>query len=151
MDLDETDRKILKILQADGRTALSEIARRLEMGSATIHERVTQLETEGYLRGYHGVLDPELLEMNTIAFVRVTSEPGRASEVAELLAEEPTIQEVHEITGQTDLLLKSRVANREALSDLMTQIGRFDGVTGTASEIVLRNIKEEHTIPITDR
>ncbi|MFC4438977.1 MULTISPECIES: Lrp/AsnC family transcriptional regulator [Natrialbaceae] len=150
MELDEVDRKILKILQADGRTALSEIARRLDMGSATIHERANRLESEGYIREYRAVLDPELLGINHVAFVRVSTEPGRFSEVAERLVEESEIQEIHEITGDADLQLKVRVSERDELTDLLRQIGSYEGVIETSTDVALRNVKEEHALDLND-
>jgi Lrp/AsnC family transcriptional regulator for asnA, asnC and gidA len=116
-DLDEIDRKILTILQADGRAALSEIARRLDMGTATIHERVDGLEEDGYIREYRAILDPELLGVNEVAFIAVHTEPGRSSVVAERMAEDPNLQEIHEVTGDADLLVKIRVRDRAALTD----------------------------------
>lgn len=146
--LDDVDRKILTILQADGRTALSEIARRLDMGTATIHERVNGLEEEGYIREYRAVLDPELLGVDLVAFVSIKAEPGRFSEVAERLAEESAIQEIHEVTGDADLLVKVRVRERGALTDLLTDIGGYDGVEATSTKVALRSVKEEGTITL---
>lgn len=148
MELDEVDEKILKILQADGRTALSEIARRLEMGNATIHERVDTLEEEGYIKAYRAVLDPELLGLDEVAFVGVRTEAGRFSEVAERLAEESAIQEIHEITGDTDLLLKVRVGKRDALTDVLSDIGSHEGVMETSTDVVLRSVKEECSLDL---
>lgn len=141
--IDEIDTKILKILQADGRIALSEIARRLDMGTATIHERVNTLEEQGYIREYRAILDPELLEINQVAFIHLDAEPGRFSVVAERLAEEPAIQEIHEVTGESDLLLKVRVNERDDLTDLLTTVGSYDGVVDTRTNVALRSVKEE--------
>ncbi|MFC4246036.1 Lrp/AsnC family transcriptional regulator [Natribaculum luteum] len=152
MELDEVDWKILKILQADGRTALSEIARRLDMGSATIHERANRLESEGYIREYRAVLDPQLLEIDQVAFVRISTEPGRFSEVAERLVEEPDVQEIHEITGDADLQLKVRVSERSELTDLLRRIGAYESVRETSTDVALRNVKEEQALNLsTDR
>jgi Lrp/AsnC family transcriptional regulator for asnA, asnC and gidA len=141
--LDGVDRKILKILQADGRTALSEIARRLDMGTATIHERVNGLEEAGFIREYRAVLDPNLLGVDEVAFISIRTEPGRPSAVAERLAEEQHIQEIHEITGDADLLVKVRVGDRSDLTDLLTAIGTYDGVEATSTNVALRSVKEE--------
>ncbi|MFC4550271.1 MULTISPECIES: Lrp/AsnC family transcriptional regulator [Halorussus] len=146
MTLDDIDVKILKILQADGRTALSEIARRLDMGSATIHERVNSLEAEGYIRDYRAVLDPELLGLDDVAFIRIHTEAGHFSEVAERLAEESAIQEIHELTGEADLLLKVRVGDRSDLTDLLSRIGTYEGVISTATDVALRSVKEEQRL-----
>lgn len=147
-DLDEVDRKVLKILQADGRTALSEIARRLDMGTATIHERVNGLEEEGYIREYRAVLDPELLGIDEVAFVSIHTDAGRFSEVAERLAEVPDIQEIHEVTGEADLLAKVRVRERRDLTDLLADIGEYDGVASTDTNVALRSVKEENRLDL---
>ena len=151
MAIDEIDAKILKILQADGRTALSEIARRLDMGSATIHERVNSLEAEGFIQDYRAVLDAELLGLDSVAFVRVHTEAGRFSEVAERLAEETAIQEIHELTGEADLLLKVRVGDRGDLTDLLSRIGKYEGVVSTKTDMALRSVKEEHRLNIPEK
>lgn len=148
MDLDEIDRKILSILQADGRAALSEIARRLDMGTATIHERTNALESEGYIREYRAVLDPELLGRDEVGFISVNTTAGRFSEVAERLVEVTAIQEIHELTGDSDLLLKVRVSDRKELTELLREIGQFDGVEETTTDVALRSVKEEHTLRI---
>lgn len=141
--LDDVDWKVLKILQADGRTALSEIARRLDMGAATIHERANTLEEQGYIREYRALLDPELLGINEVGFIRVDAEAGRASEVAERLTEEPDIQEIHEVTGEADLLLKVRVRDKSGLTGLLKTIGEYEGVEATATNIALRTVQEQ--------
>ena len=148
MDIDEVDRKILAILQVDGRAALSEIARRLDMGTATIHERTKALEEEGYIRDYRAVLDPDLLGRNEVGFIRIETTAGRSSEVAERLVEVTATQEIHEITGDADLLLKVRVADRQEMTDLLREIGQYEGVESTATDVALRSVKEEHTLRI---
>lgn len=148
MDIDEVDRKILAILQADGRAALSEIARRLDMGSATIHERTNALENAGYIREYRAVLDPELLGRNEVGFIRVNTIAGRSSEVAERLVEMTPIQEIHELTGDTDLLLKVRVSDRKELTEILREIGQYEGIEDTATDVALRSVKEEYTLCI---
>ena len=141
--IDQVDRSILKILQSDGRTALSEIARRLEMGSATIHERVRSLEERGYIREYRAVLDPQLLGIDQVAFVQVETTAGRFSEVAERLAEHREVQEVHEITGHADLLLKVRVKETDDLSDFLATLGESEGVRKSSTNVSLRTVKED--------
>jgi Lrp/AsnC family transcriptional regulator for asnA, asnC and gidA len=144
--IDETDVKILRILQTEGRIALSEIARRLDKGTATIHERTDALEEAGFIKGYRAGLDEEMLGFSEVAFVNVTTEAGRVSSVAERLAENPAIQEIYVMTGESDLLLKLRVRDRDSLTDLLSDIGEYDGVVGTRTNIALSEVKEEDTL-----
>lgn len=150
MAIDEVDRKILSILQVDGRAALSEIARRIDMGTATIHERTKALEEAGYIREYRAVLDPELLGRNQVGFIRIETTAGRSPEVAERLVEVAAIQEIHEVTGDADLLLKVRVADRRELTELLRDIGQYEGVESTATDVALRSVKEQHTLDVNE-
>jgi len=144
--IDEIDVKIMKILQTEGRIALSEIARRLDRGTATIHERTDTLEEEGFIKGYRAELDEQMLGYSEVAFINVKSEPGNFSGVAERLAENPRVQEVHEITGDADLLLKVRVKNRDSLTDLLAEIGQKEGVEGVETNIALRSVKNDQSV-----
>lgn len=140
--IDETDVKILKILQADGRIALSEIARRLDLGTATVHERTDDLEEAGFIREYRADLDETMLGFTEVAFINVETEAGRFAGVAERLAEHSAIQEIHEVTGAADLLLKVRVRDRDDLTSLISEIGDYDGVVGTETNIALGTVKD---------
>lgn len=145
-DIDETDVKIMKILQTEGRIALSEIARRLDRGTATIHERTDTLEEEGFIRGYRAELDEQMLGYSEVAFINVKAEPGNFSGVAERIAENPRVQEVHEVTGDADLLMKVRVQDRDSLTDLLAAVGRQEGVVGVETNIALRSVKNDQSV-----
>ena len=140
--IDETDVKILKILQAEGRIALSEIARRLDLGTATIHERTDALEEAGFIREYRADLDESMLGFEEVAFINVKTDAGRFAGVAERLAEHAAIQAIHEVTGDADLLLKVRVSDRDALTAVIADIGESEGVVGTETNIALGTAKE---------
>lgn len=146
--IDETDVKILKILQADGRIALSEIARRLDLGTATVHERTDDLEETGFIREYRADLDEGMLGFEEVAFINVKTEAGRFAGVAERLAEHSAIQEIHEITGDADLLLKVLVRDRDALTSLLSDIGEYDGVLETETNIALGTVKDADKIDL---
>lgn len=113
------------------------------MGSATIHERVRSLEEQGYIREYRAILDPKLLGIDQVAFVQVETTAGRFSEVAERLAEHREVQEVHEITGDADLLLKVRVKETDDLSEFLSSLGESDGVRKSSTNVSLRTVKED--------
>lgn len=146
--LDEVDWEILDTLQREGRTALTEIARRLDMASATIHDRVSALEEAGYIRRYRAVLDPRKVGVDTTAFVMVRTAPDAAPDVAERVGEWEAVQEVHVITGQADLICKVCVEGRQALSALVREIGSVDDVTATTTHLALERIKEDGRLPL---
>ena len=148
--IDDIDGKILSILQNDARTSNAEIARRLAMAPSAILERIRKLETRGLIDGYEARLNPKALDMGLLAFIYVRADERIGSRViGEELAAFPEVQEVHHIAGEDCYLLKVRVADTNALSDLLRQrLGPIDAIRSTRTTIVLSTIKETAQIPL---
>jgi len=148
--IDDIDGKILSILQNDARTSNAEIARRLAMAPSAILERIRKLETRGLIDGYEARLNPEALDLGLLAFIYVRADERIGSRViGEELAAFPEVQEVHHIAGEDCYLLKVRVADTNALSDLLRQrLGPIDAIRSTRTTIVLSTIKETAQIPL---
>src|SRR6056297_42942 len=104
MDLDETDRAILRILTRDARTPFSEIARQIDMSSATVHDRVGRMEDAGVIEGYHAKVDPREVGYGTSALVGLRVEQGREEDALEQLREIDGVKEVHLTTGEWDVM-----------------------------------------------
>ena len=148
--IDDIDGKILSILQNDARTSNAEIARRLAMAPSAILERIRKLETRGLIDGYEARLNPEALDLGLLAFIYVRADERIGSRViGDELAAFPEVQEVHHIAGEDCYLLKVRVADTNALSDLLRQrLGPIDAIRSTRTTIVLSTIKETAQIPL---
>ncbi|HEX5159082.1 MAG TPA: Lrp/AsnC family transcriptional regulator [Ktedonobacterales bacterium] len=148
--IDDIDGKILSILQNDARTSNAEIARRLAMAPSAILERIRKLETRGLIDGYEARLNPKALDMGLLAFIYVRADERIGSRViGDELAAFPEVQEVHHIAGEDCYLLKVRVADTNALSDLLRQrLGPIDAIRSTRTTIVLSTIKETAQIPL---
>lgn len=71
LDLDELDRNILSLLSVDSRLSYREIAKKLEVSYANISSRIRRLEDEKVIRGYTGVLDPEVMNLYHL-YIRVS-------------------------------------------------------------------------------
>ena len=148
--IDDIDGRILSILQNDARTSNAEIARRLAMAPSAILERIRKLETRGLIDGYEARLNPKALDMGLLAFIYVRADERIGSRViGDELAAFPEVQEVHHIAGEDCYLLKVRVADTNALSDLLRQrLGPIDAIRSTRTTIVLSTIKETAQIPL---
>ena len=148
--IDDIDGKILSILQNDARTSNAEIARRLAMAPSAILERIRKLETRGLIEGYEARLNPKALDMGLLAFIYVRADERIGSrEIGDELAMIPEVQEVHHIAGEDCYLLKVRVDDTNALSDLLRQrLGPIDAIRSTRTTIVLSTIKETAQIPL---
>ena len=70
--LDRTDRKILDILQRNGRIAMTELAQQIGLSTSPCSERVKRMEREGVITGYHARVAPNALGKKLLVFVEIT-------------------------------------------------------------------------------
>ena len=125
--LDETDRRILSELSADGRMSLAELGRRVSLSPPAVAERVGRLERAGVITGYHAAIDPRALGYQLTAIVRVKPAARQLPRIPELAAAIPEISECLRITGEDCFFLKvhlRRIDELEALLDRFTPFGR---------------------------
>ena len=148
--IDETDARILNVLQENARETQVEIARTVGLAPSAVLERIRKLESRGVIRGYTASLDPKILGQGMLAFVAVRSEEGPSEDtVAQQLSALPEVLEVHHVAGEDCYLVKVRVRDAEQLGVLLrTRIGRIPGVRSTRTTIVLETVKETSRLQI---
>src|SRR5690348_14912802 len=101
-DLDEMDRRLLNLLQADGRASVVDLAKRLNVPRTTIVGRMKRLEGDGVILGYTTRVDHAKLGQGVTAFIMIgfTPDAGRDQrELARRLAALPGVDEVEIISG----------------------------------------------------
>ncbi len=149
MELDDTDRAILRILQTDARTPFSEIARRIDMSSATVHDRVGRLEEAGVIEGYHADIDPKAVGYGVSALVGLRVEQGREEDALERLRDIDGIRAIHLTTGEWDVILRVVAEDTDSLRELMfEEIGNMDGFSRSQTMIILGTDYEVQGPPI---
>lgn len=148
--IDETDRQILALLQDDARISNAEIARRVDLASSAIFQRIKKLENLGIIQGYTARLNPKALGYGLLAFVQIRTSPGaKAPEVIRDLGAIPEVCEVHRVVGEDCFFLKVRVSDPEALEELLDhQIQPLPSVGSTRTTIVLSTAKESLNLPL---
>ena len=154
MRLDATDRQILRILQADGRIANSEIARRIGISAPATHERVKKLEAAGVIERYVALVNPSTVGIRSHFFVEAKLTPHTKESVAEFIAATervPEIMECHHVTGDADFLLRVSVRNIEAYEDLVLHgLTDLPNVANLKTMVVLSTFKNDSAFPIED-
>src|SRR5512144_1220681 len=104
-ELDATDRRILGLVQKDASLAQAEIARRVGLSTAAVHERLKKLEAAGVIRRWTAVVDPRAVGAEITAFVEVFLENPRAERTfLERLKELDEVLECHHVTGEFSLI-----------------------------------------------
>lgn len=149
--LDEIDRKILAELQADGRMTNVELARRVGISAPPCLRRVRTLEEQGYIRGYHAVVDPRELGFEVQVFAMV----GLAHQAeADLSAFEakciswPLVRECHMLNGEVDFILKCVAPDLRTFQNFLTeQLTAAPNVASVKTSLVIRGAKDEPGVP----
>ncbi|WP_266078000.1 Lrp/AsnC family transcriptional regulator [Haladaptatus caseinilyticus] len=149
MKLDDTDRAILHALQKDARTPFSEIARQIDMSSATVHDRVNRMEEAGVITGYHANVNPKEVSLGISAFVGLRVEQGREKDTLKKLEDIDGIQEVHLTTGSWDVMVRVYAENADSLRELMFDtIAQMDGFARSQTMVVLGSPFESEELPL---
>lgn len=150
MSLDELDRRILTVLQEDGRMANKEIARRIGLVPSATSERLRKLRERGVISRFETRLDPVLVGCGLLAFVFVrTDEMVKGKSTGEDLAEIPEVLEVFNVAGEDCYLIKVRTKDPSSLSTVLREkVGSIETVISTRTTIVLESYKETVSLPL---
>ena len=142
--IDELDRQILNILQANARTSNAEIARQVGMAPSAVLDRIRKLEERGVIKGYGAQVNGQAVGLGLLAFVFVrTDEMAAEGRVTRALAKVPEVLELHHVAGEDCFMVKVRAANTEALGRMLREkLGTIKGVRATRTTIVLNTSKE---------
>lgn len=150
--LDSLDRKLLRLLQEDGRIANVELAERVGLSPTATSERVKRLTREGIIAGYGARLDPQKLGRGFLVFVEVTLDkttPDVFDRFASAVARAPDVLECHLVAGGFDYLIKTRVADMAAyrvfLGDVLLSL---PGVRETRTYAVMEEVKASASLPV---
>lgn len=127
--LDDTDWAIIEQLQADARLTLSELGRRINLGSSATAERVRALEARGVITGYHATVDLGRLGYPVLAVVRLKYPGNRHQPLHHLLAERREILECLRTTGDDCYTLKLAATSMEHLETLIDELTAFGSTT----------------------
>ena len=138
---DSIDQLIIGVLQKDGRTSNTKIARELHIAEATVRRRIDRLTSSGSIR-IAAIPDPSLAGMGVSAIIGFACELSRLDAVAEALALRPETRYLGYSTGEFDLVIEAFFRTHEHLLEFLTkEISAIPGVTRTETSIILKVAK----------
>lgn len=151
-DLDRIDRKILDILQREGRISMTVLAERIGLSTSPCSERVRRLERDGVITGYHARIDPKALGKTLLVFVEITLS-SKSGDVFDTVRNEllnmPEVMECHLVSGGFDYLVKARL---RAMSDYRHLLGdllkKLPVTAESHSYVVMEEVKESLYLPV---
>lgn len=142
--MDEIDRSILRVLQADGRLSNAELAARVGLSPSPCLRRVRRLEETGVIRGYRALIDPQAVGRSLRVFAGVRLLRHARSEVQAFEQAVVRLSEVvycHHVTGNYDYLLQVEVADLTAYEDFhANRLADLPGVAAVTSYVAMKTI-----------
>jgi Lrp/AsnC family leucine-responsive transcriptional regulator len=150
--LDDTDRRILRVLQVDGRISNQDLALRCNLSASACSDRVRRLREQGVISGYAALLDPSKVDRALLIFVEVVLD-RTTGDVFEAFAaaarRSPEVMECHMVAGGFDYLIKARVRDMAAYRRFLGEVlVEMPGVRETRTYAVLEEIKTSMSLPI---
>ncbi len=150
--MDKFDRKILKILQADGRISNQQLADEVGLSSAACWRRVKALEEQGVIRTYAALLDPDKVEKGLCVLVMVSllrHSVDHTHSFEQAMKACPEVLQCYAITGNADFVLRVMVRDIKAYDLFLNEkVFPLEGISQVHSNFALREIKSETALPI---
>lgn len=153
VELDRTDRRILEVMQRQGRITNLELADTVGLSPTPCARRVKRLEDEGVIARHVTLLDQSRLGLKLTAIIGITMDrhtPERFSHFEARVREFPEVMECSIVTGQAaDYLLKVVLPDMEYYEEfLLGRLTRIEGVSGVHSSFVLRKVIAKTELPL---
>jgi Lrp/AsnC family leucine-responsive transcriptional regulator len=150
--LDRIDRKILSVLQQEGRIANVDLAARINLSPTPCLERVRRLEKRGFIQRYVAHLNPNKLNAALVAYIEVSLENTSSEDLNQFNNAIMDLSEVMEcsmVAGGFDYLIKIRVADMAGYRQFLGEkLAAIDGVRETRTYVVMEEVKSTHIITI---
>jgi len=159
LDMDKTDRKILAVLQVNGRLTNQEVAERVNLSPSPCLRRIRHLEEAGIIRHYVALLDSDKLGLGLLAYVNVKLEKRRGTSEHEVqgvrtefeaaVAHWPEVVGCYAMTCELNYLLRIQVADMQHFSQFMTEtLLKHPAVLELKSDFALQTVKETTALPL---
>lgn len=150
--LDDADRRILRVLQQDGRITNQDLAAACNMSASSCFERVRRLREKGVILGYTALIDPKYAERELLIFIEVLLDRTTSDifdQFAARIRRSPEVLECHMVAGGFDYLVKVRMkdmaAYRAFLADTLVVM---PGVRETRTYAVMEEVKDTSVLPL---
>ncbi len=140
--LDRMDKEILRNVILRGREGIRALARELGKSPSTVSERLKRLERIGVIRGYTAIIDYSAIgyEVNAITLIQVEGE--KIEEIEEMLAKQPNVRGVFDITGEYDIALIISFKSVRDLDKFIKNLIRNPYIKRSMTSLIFRVVKD---------
>ena len=142
MELNETDKKILRNLLDDARFSSRQIAKNVGVSVGTVLSRIKKMEDDDLIKGYSVILNHEKLGYELTVVTEITVSKGRLTEMENEIAKIPNVCGVYDVTGLTDAVIIAKFRSREDLGKFTKQLLALPYIERTNTHVALTTVKE---------
>lgn len=148
VNLDEVDLSIVNILKRNPRISVRDISKIIRKSPSTIVSRIRRLEKLGVIKGYSVLIDYGKLgyQLNAITLLQVDG--AHLEEAERILASEPNVRAVYDITGEFDVMIVSTFKNISELDAFIKRILKLPFIKRSVTNIAFRVVKEDPNISV---
>ncbi|MDG0969141.1 MAG: Lrp/AsnC ligand binding domain-containing protein [Porticoccaceae bacterium] len=154
VQLDRIDRRILIVLQKNGRIPNVELAKKVNLTPTPCLERVKRLEKEGFINRYVALVDPLKVSLALCAYIEVqlaSSNTAAFKRFNQKMRDLPEVQECQMVAGGFDYLIKIRVADMLHYQRFLGEkLASIEDISQTHTYVVIDDIKSETALQIHD-
>ncbi|MFC1454678.1 Lrp/AsnC family transcriptional regulator [Candidatus Undinarchaeota archaeon] len=149
----DTEKRIIRELQRDGRRRLKSIAKELNIPLSTVYSKMKGLEKKKIIKSYQAIVDPQKLGLETTAFIQIdVSQREKVEDIAAMLNRNMYVEEIHLMASGFDILAKVRVKNTAKLGDLIFDkkkgLRSWPGIKKAECLIAFKSVKEYGPTPV---
>lgn len=137
MALNETDKKLLVLLQENARESISSLARKLDVSRSTVQDRIYRLEKNNIITGYTIRFSNEHEEKQITAHVLININPKLLDQIVKKLKQNAVLQSLYTVSGPHDLVAILKSETTQEMDVHLDEIGHIEGIEKTISSIVL--------------
>ena len=152
MKLDETDIKLINLLQNDCKQSIKELAAQLNLSIAPVHERIKKIEKAGLIKKYVALVDLELINKPMINYCNVSITKHNTElfkEFEKIVRAMDEVMECHYVSGNYDYLLKVVTANiNEYQNFILNKLSKLEMISNINSQFVLKHVKFKTAVKI---
>lgn len=150
--LDSIDKKILRLLQKDGKKTVKELADAIGLTQTPVYERIKKLENEGFIDSYKAVINREKVGLGLLVFCNVSLHKHQSKIIAEFendILRFTEVIECYHVTGMYDYLLKIVVRDMESYQQFVTKkLASLETIRKVQSSFVMTEVKDSAVLPI---
>src|SRR6201986_1831615 len=151
-DLDAIDRKILALLQSDGRITMQELADKVGLSVSPCHRRVKPLEERGFITRYIATVDQKAVGLHVSVFISIKLARQKEEDLSRFeraISKWEEVLECYLMTGNRDYLLRALAPDLAAYETFRkTKRPRLDGIASIESSFALSQVKYSIALPV---